>query len=190
MARMLVLVRHCKSDWNAELRLSGHDNTARLTEKGWSQVRDMVSVFKESFPLKIVDSALIVSSDLTRALGTASVFAQELRYPFFHVDKRLREVHLGNLDGKLREEIKQMPNGNALLASLREGKYDFRSFNGEDEASVLARQVEVIRDILCLPPSDKIIVAIGHGFALQTLLRYYTPNRKLHEQGGYDYLNI
>lgn len=178
--KTLVLVRHCQSDWNAIKRLSGQDDTARLNELGQDQAIKLgIKLAKMSTKF-----SHFICSDLERAQETASYICKQINIPIL-VDKRLREVHLGSLDGKTREEIEAMPAGKSLLDSLHK-KYDFREFGGEDSAAVLERHRESVTEALGNCLKDQAIIVVGHGSALRTLLRHYFPDRDLHSQGGYD----
>lgn len=195
MKRTLILVRHCQSDWNAVKRLSGQDNTARLTDKGRQQAHDLASsltgVGEPSY-------GAIFSSDLTRALETAAILSERMLLPI-RVDSRFREVGLGDLDGKTREEVHRLANGERHLASLREDNYDFTAYRGEHRESVLVRHqvgVNTAMTVLALGSAelalktDLLAIVVGHGSALRTLLNHYKPGSKLHEQGGYDLVEL
>lgn len=182
--KTLILVRHCQSDWNAIKRLSGQDNSARLNEIGEDQA------IKLGIELAGTSAQFsrIVCSDLARACETASYISEQLDIDI-KVEPRFREVHLGSLDGKTREEIESMPNGKSLLDSLH-GEYDFREFGGEDRATVLERHLRGVEETLKRCLDGCTIVIVGHGSSLRTLLRHFHPDRDLHAQGGYDTILI
>ncbi len=193
MKSALILVRHCQSDWNVSNRLSGMDNTPRLTEAGRGQARSLASSL---VGVGEPSHGAIFSSDLTRALETSSILSEALLLPI-HVDPRFREVGLGDLDGKTREEIHQLPDGEQHLASLRENNYDFTSYRGENREAVLLRHKMGIGAAMnrlalnrAISAPDFTAIIVGHGSALRTLLNYYRPGSKLHEQGGYDLIEL
>lgn len=194
MSCTLILVRHCQSDWNAEFRLSGQDNTARLSPQGWDQARALAAKLMTDGLLKEFGrrGIHIVSSDSTRALETASVIAQEFRRPI-HVDKRWREVALGSLDGKLRKEIMDMPRGAQLLGELHDVDlgYDNREFGGECSNDVRERQRQAMREAINWKPENTAIIVVGHGSALRTLLHNLVGRKQIfHEQGGFNRVDL
>lgn len=179
MKRTLIIVRHCQSDWNAEGRLSGQDDTARLTTKGEDQALALAMQLIK-FPI-----ASITCSGLIRTLQTADLLTPPFQVPTIQVDRRWCEVGLGELDGKLRTEVESLPNGADLLASLR-GDYDFRRFGGEDRETVLQRQLLARDEIFRRHPEDSVALVVGHGSALRTFLRHFHPEHEFHQQGGYN----
>ncbi|QQR60973.1 histidine phosphatase family protein [Candidatus Uhrbacteria bacterium] len=178
--KTLILVRHCQSDWNAIKRLSGQDDTARLNEEGKGQA------IKLGMQLLAATSEFshIVCSDLERAQQTAHFLREALNVPIL-TEPRFREVHLGSLDGKTREEILSTDRGRELLDSLHRA-YDFREFGGECSDTVLDRHLKAVEEALKSCPDGCTMVVVGHGSSLRTLLRHYHPDRDLHAQGGYD----
>ena len=188
MKRTLVLVRHCESDWNVIKRLSGQDNTARLTKKGRDQAHELAGTLTG---IAGPSYGAIFSSDLTRALETAAILCERLLLPM-HVTPYFREVGLGELDGKTRAEVHALPNGEQHLASLREDSYDFTAYHGEDRESVLKRHKSGVSHAMAwlrtdaTAAPDVVAIIVGRGSALRTLLNHYKPGSKLHEQGGYN----
>lgn len=69
--KKLILVRHAKSDWGHE---GLKDVDRPLTERGYQDAYIMAEWFKKSLPMPDA----IVSSDATRALSTALIFARAL----------------------------------------------------------------------------------------------------------------
>src|SRR5688572_10047107 len=95
-ATEIILVRHGETAWNAEGRIQGHLNTP-LNEVGVTQAAALGTRFK-SEPIEA-----IYSSDLDRANRTAGpIGAHDGRR--IELDARLRERHLGVLQGLTREE--------------------------------------------------------------------------------------
>jgi alpha-ribazole phosphatase len=93
----LILIRHGTSTWNDERRIQGQLDPP-LSERGREQVRRLAPRF--------VDSRVeaIYSSDLQRARATAEAIGAVLgRVP--ELWPELREVGLGDWEGKTREEI-------------------------------------------------------------------------------------
>ena len=95
----IILVRHGQSLANAEARLIGHCNMG-LTELGQEQA------LKTAIALKDEKIDLIYSSDLIRAHDTAIPHSEIHNIPI--VDSvLLREIHLGDWESRLVEELKR-----------------------------------------------------------------------------------
>lgn len=195
MKRTLVLVRHCESDWNVLRRLSGQNNTPRLTEKGREQARSLAETIEDTGVTSRPSHITIFSSHLTRALETASGVSQCLDIPI-RIEHRFREVGIGTLEGKTNEEVYALPDGKRLLD---EDDYDFSPFGGESWKSVLLRQLDGVNhamtrlgsnNLIHQPALDLIAIVVGHGGSLDTLLNHYKPGSKLHEQGGCDLIEL
>ncbi len=89
----LWLVRHGETTANATRRISGWTDVP-LNERGEEQARAVGALLeRERF-----DS--VWSSDLTRATTTARIASGEPK-----IDRRLREMHFGDLENRLFEEI-------------------------------------------------------------------------------------
>ena len=93
----LVLWRHGETDYNASGRMQGHLDS-HLTETGWNQARFAVPVLARFSP------DIVVASDLRRATDTATVFTDATGVPL-RIDKRLRETHLGDWQGRTTTEV-------------------------------------------------------------------------------------
>ena len=102
-------------------------------------------------------------------------------------DPRLREITLGQLDGMLKTEVKQLyPE---KKHSTRSSRFDFSDVGGESRIQVIQRYVAFFDDVVstlgitrgrCLPN----IVVVGHGTALRIFLEHLGIPCQL-EQGHY-----
>lgn len=97
--RRLVLWRHGETDHNATGRMQGHLDS-ELTPTGWNQARFAVPA------LVRFDPEIVVTSDLRRAMDTATVFTDASGVPL-RVDKRLRETNIGRWQGLTVEEVER-----------------------------------------------------------------------------------
>lgn len=98
---MIYIVRHGQTDWNKVGRLMGHTDI-ELNDFGKQQAL----IVKEK--LKGVRFDKVFSSPLKRAKETAEIIAGVE----VSLDKRLMERGNGELEGKLKTEIKVFPNFN------------------------------------------------------------------------------
>ena len=161
----LVLCRHTEVDLNAEHRYTGQIDVP-LNSAGKEQAERLAS---ELSKLKV---SAIYSSDLIRAMQTASEIA------IFHpqlsliTDQRLREVNLGQLNGMLKSEVKlKYPN---QKFSTHNPDFDFSDVGGESRTAVIRRYTEFFNELTknvgtSLDVQDNIVV-VGHGTALRIFL--------------------
>jgi probable phosphoglycerate mutase len=91
----IYLVRHGETDWNTKFLFQGQSDT-ELNANGIKQAKSIAAEFKGR---KI---SAVISSDLKRAHKTAQIIASACGCKGrIKTDKRLRERHYGNLEGKL-----------------------------------------------------------------------------------------
>ena len=95
----IYLLRHGQTDWNLERRIQGHLDMP-LNETGRKEA--LVCLEK----LSSLDIDNIVSSDLIRAKETAQIINEKLHLPICF-DSRLREIHFGDLQGRVIQDIKE-----------------------------------------------------------------------------------
>lgn len=96
----LYFVRHGQTEWNAENRIQGRQDS-NLTELGMEHANQLGESLKE------VEWTAIYSSQSKRALKTAEIVKRE--QPFLiRQDERLKEMYLGDWEGMTMEEIKEM----------------------------------------------------------------------------------
>jgi len=153
--RALLLLRHGRTAWNLERRIQGHLN-AGLDETGHAQSRAAAKEIAAHRP------ALLWSSDLTRARDTAAYVGEACGLDPV-TDPRLREYHLGSLQGRTLAEVAEtMPE---VYAGFRRG--DFEAADGETTAEVGARMTEALRELLEATPPGGLAVAVSHGAAIR-----------------------
>ena len=152
--RRLLLLRHGRTEWNAQQRFQGHADPP-LDEQGRAQAAAAAEAVAAMHP------QLIVSSDALRASQTAHPLAQatglELRQ-----DRRLRERGLGEWEGLTRDEVAQrFPDEYADWAA----GHDVTRPGGESRAEVAARVVAAVADV----PDVPLAVLVMHGASANTL---------------------
>jgi len=97
------LVRHGQSEWNVLRLTQGQTAHPRLTQLGSAQAAEAAALIGADLAARGLTGPRIVSSDLTRAVETAQVLADHLGSRV-ELDPRLREQHLGDLEGRSYEE--------------------------------------------------------------------------------------
>lgn len=97
--RRLVLWRHGETDYNAGLRMQGQLDS-QLTVRGAEQVRRAAPL------VAALGGEALVSSDLGRATDTAKALVEHTGLAL-HLDRRLRETHLGEWQGLTHDEVER-----------------------------------------------------------------------------------
>ena len=148
----LILIRHGETDWNAQQRIQGHLDVP-LNRNGLSQA----DAIGQRFRSQSVDQ--LVSSDLARAMQTAEPIAKACGLEIVE-DARLRERHLGILQGKTREQAQQqVPDAFDVFRS----RIAAAPLQDGESLEVFARRViEALTDLARLH-TGKRVVAVTHG---------------------------
>jgi len=171
------LIRHGETDWNIKLgKLQGHSDIP-LNEKGILQAKALSELIVE---LKLNK---IVSSDLSRAIGTAEYMSNFQSNIEIHQD--LREVHLGIGEGLTWDDVtaKLGADFRANWAANHEAHMDLRFPEGESRREVLKRVTGCLTHYLKTHPGET-IAFVSHGFVIRTLIfhlakveqHFYVPN--------------
>ena len=90
----LILMRHGETEWNAEQRLQGQDNSL-LSERGVAQVKRFRAYAKALQP------ARIIASDLGRTRQTVALIG----HPDAPSDQRFRELDMGEWTGRCKPDL-------------------------------------------------------------------------------------
>ncbi|HZU46768.1 MAG TPA: glucosyl-3-phosphoglycerate phosphatase [Mycobacterium sp.] len=160
--RLLVMLRHGQTEFNADTRMQGQLDT-QLSELGRAQAVAAAEVLGKRQPL------LIVSSDLRRAYDTAVVLGERTGVPV-RVDGRLRETHLGDWQGMTHAQIDADVPG-ARLAWREDASW--APHGGESRVDVAARSVPVIAELVQAErewgSDDRPVVVVAHGGLIAAL---------------------
>jgi probable phosphoglycerate mutase len=169
--RVLWLVRHGETDWNASGLAQGHCDQARLTPRGTRQAWAVVG--------QLCDRPIgaLYASDLHRAMETAAPLAAVLGLAV-NRDTRLRERCLGTLEGTAAAAISPVVSG---LRANRVADPDAAPPGGESIRAFYQRVAGFADDLaaLRLPgrPGERALEAgdvavIAHGGTLRVLHAY------------------
>ncbi|HVL82928.1 MAG TPA: histidine phosphatase family protein [Pseudonocardia sp.] len=152
--RRLVLLRHGQTDFNQAGRMQGHLDS-ELTPDGAAQAAQVAKEVARFAP------ARLVSSDLRRALDTASLVGEACGLPV-EVDPRLRETHLGDWQGRSVDEIELTWPG--AIAVWRADP-SWAPPGGESRIEVVARSLPVVSelDAACDGAGEATAVLVAHG---------------------------
>jgi len=155
----LHLVRHGETDWNVEGRWQGQADVA-LNAHGHAQARQTAEKLAR-LPLEA-----IYSSDLMRAAETARAIAQVNPAPLI-LEPRLREIHQGEWQGQLVQEIRAHH-----VEAYQRGSRDplqMAAPGGETTEQVRRRALAALRDLVDRYPHGNVVV-VSHGFTLAVLI--------------------
>jgi broad specificity phosphatase PhoE len=164
----LVLLRHGQTNYNASNRMQGQLDTD-LSELGREQAAAAAEVLAKRQPL------VIVSSDLRRALDTATALAERCGEPVA-IDTRLRETHLGDWQGMTHLEVDAVAPG-ARLAWRDDARW--APHGGESRVDVAGRSMPLVAELLAQlggwgsdgagDAADRPVVLVAHGGLIAAL---------------------
>jgi 2,3-bisphosphoglycerate-dependent phosphoglycerate mutase len=165
--RVVWLVRHGESTWNAAGLAQGHCDQARLTPRGVRQAWAVVG--------RLCDRPIgaLYASDLHRALATAAPLASVLGLAVAR-DTRLRERCLGDLEGAATAAITPAVSG---ISANRVVDPDARPPRGESLRDFYRRVTGFTADLeeqrlpglSSCPGEAAEIVIVAHGGTLRML---------------------
>ncbi|MCA0754398.1 histidine phosphatase family protein [Paenibacillus sp. N4] len=151
---LIGLVRHGKTDWNAEGRIQGQTDIP-LNKEGIRQAEALAGrLFREE---RVWDA--VVSSDLMRARDTAAIIAEKLEIPLLEGDPRLRERYFGEAEGMTEEQ------------RLARWGINWRDAAGgvESDDDMRARGLAALREWQLEHPQLKLLV-VSHGSFLAVFM--------------------
>jgi probable phosphoglycerate mutase len=160
---VLTLVRHGETEWNAAGRIQGHLDIP-LSDTGLTQAAALGRrLGGEAFDA-------ILSSDLERALQTARPIVRHSGQTILS-DPRLRERHLGVLQGLTGEEaaIRQPHAWGAFKARIPEAALE----GGETFGEFSRRVVGLIEELLRTHTGSGLLL-VTHGGVLDAAYRHAT----------------
>ena len=157
----LVLVRHGETSWNVEGRIQGHTDIA-LNNLGEAQAEAVGKrLARERFDA-------VYSSDLMRAYCTARPAVPDPDRTIIK-DRRLRERHLGVLQGLTGEEA--MTGQPAAWKAFKSRNPDFALEGGERLGEFSLRVVGFVEDILGKHAGGRVLI-VTHGGVLDAAYRH------------------
>ena len=171
-SKKIFIFRHGETDWNKENRFQGHTDIP-LNENGRNQARKLAA------QLSSRRIQAILTSDLSRAMETAQILAENLGGIPIQIDERLREAHLGEAQGKTFDEIKSF-FGEDLTRRWRSSKptdADVSYPGGETGTAIIARAFAAMEEFLI--QKDYYQVGIStHGGVIRRIIHSVQTNPK------------
>jgi broad specificity phosphatase PhoE len=152
--RRVLLLRHGRTEWNAERRFQGQADPP-LDDVGRSQAYEVAALVGALRP------SVIVSSDLRRATQTAAPLG-EVTGIRVQVDARLRERSLGHWEGLTRDEVETLyPDEFADWIAGR----DVSGRGGESRDELAKRALACFNEL----PEVEVAVVVTHSATAMAL---------------------
>jgi alpha-ribazole phosphatase/probable phosphoglycerate mutase len=154
--KKILLIRHGKTDWNAEVRFQGSTDIP-LNDNGYQQA------LKTAARLKSWHGVPIYSSPLKRAMQTAEVISAGT--PIVPLDG-LTEIFFGEWEGAQVSDIRKKDKI-ALDAWHRDGFFSLPK-NAETWEQIYDRVTQAVK--ICLLHEDERIIIVAHGGILRAIM--------------------
>jgi probable phosphoglycerate mutase len=149
----IIAVRHGETEWNVIEKEQGHLDS-KLSDNGIRQAEMLAKGLTD----KNID--ILISSDLGRALQTAEIMAKRLKLDI-KTDSRLKERHLGIMQGMTQNEFSQKYPKEAC--AYNSGNPDYALPQGESIRQFYERCIESAEDIAARYPGKKVLVVVHGG---------------------------
>ncbi|MEL7896275.1 histidine phosphatase family protein [Vreelandella neptunia] len=161
----LVAVRHGITAWNLERRYQGQQDIPLLfpdAEAGLLELRD--ALVDERFDA-------IYSSDLNRCQQTLAWAEVAKANVPLSLEPRLRELDFGEYEGKVYDELKELPHYRAWIDSVGELQIP----GGESAAQLRERLDAWLHDLAVNARADghKKVLAVTHGGVIREMRRRF-----------------
>ena len=161
MTHPVYVVRHGQSEWNVRRLTQGQTAHPPLTAVGRSQSTVAAELIAADLGARGLAADRLISSDLTRAIETAEVIAHRLELTV-ESDPRLREQHLGQLEGCSYEETW------AAAESFDWSDPRKPIAGGESLMDVYERMAAVLEEV----DSTSVTILVSHGDAIRSAIAY------------------
>ena len=154
------LIRHGLTEWNSLGKAQGISDIP-LNEIGRKQAEEMGERLSQEEKWD-----MIMTSDLSRAVETAQIIGSKIDLPVSQMDKRIREIDCGQIEGTTEEErVKQWGNKWSNL-ELGMEKFEDVTNRGRDFLE------ELVSTYI-----DKRILVISHGALIGLTLKGLLPQK-------------
>ncbi|NWQ40680.1 histidine phosphatase family protein [Bacillus sp. EB106-08-02-XG196] len=157
----LYITRHGETEWNREKRMQGWLDS-NLTENG---IKNAVCLGER---LKEIELTAIYSSTSGRTKATANLIRGERDIPVIY-DENLREIKLGQWEGKTHSSIKELYQ--TEFESFWNTPHLFTTDGGETFEETRARVIQVLNRIKREYKSGNILI-VTHSVAIKCLYSF------------------
>ena len=154
------LIRHGITDWNYLGKAQGISDVP-LNIEGIiqaSRLRDRLAEDKKW--------DMIITSDLSRAIETGKIIGNKLNLPIESIDKRIREINCGKIEGTTEEERIRKWGNNWRDIDLGMEKFE----------AVAERGMQFLEEINCKYIGGRILV-VSHGALIGLTLQHLLPRK-------------
>jgi len=159
----LLVIRHGETLWNIEERFQGHGDSP-LTDAGQAQALALADRLTE------FHFDTLVSSDLGRAMETASIITEQTGHNI-RTDSRLRERNFGDLEGLTFQTIQE--EHAQILNQLDTNDPDYVIPNGESLRQLYQRNTGCIEELIEKNHGGTVAMVV-HGGVLDSVFRLVT----------------
>lgn len=151
-------IRHGITEWNVIGRQGRTD--IPLNEQGREQAMKIAERLTDE------DWNMLVSSNLKRAVETASIISEKMNLPISFLDERIQEISCGKIEGTTEEDrlIKWGSSWRDLVLGM------------ESTEEVARRGSEFIDELVYLHKGKRILV-VSHGAMIGILLQTLLPEK-------------
>lgn len=158
----LYITRHGETEWNREKRMQGWLDS-NLTENG---IKNAVCLGER---LKETEITAIFSSPSGRTKATTNLIRGERDIPVIY-DENLREIKLGQWEGKTHSSIKEMYL--TEFESYWNTPHLFKTVEGETFEETRARAIQVLNRIKREFKSGNILI-VTHSVVIKCLYSFF-----------------
>jgi broad specificity phosphatase PhoE len=158
----IYLTRHGETEWNVLRKLQGWRDSA-LNEKGIAYAQALGKALQD------VPFDAVFSSPSGRAHSTTQHILGERSLPI-HTDERLKEMHLGEWEGKTQEEIKQYDA--TQLEHFWSNPTLYTPQTGETYTDLLKRSTNFMKELTEKYPNGTILL-VTHAITLKSITTHY-----------------
>lgn len=154
------LIRHGITNWNMLEKAQG-DSDIPLNDTGKRQAKLLGHRLS-----KEKNWEMIITSDLTRAVETGKIIGRKLNLTASYIDKRIREIDCGEIEGTTEEERIEQWGRNWRQLELGIEKF----------ADVSKRGLEFLEDVIQVHNGKRILV-VSHGALIGLTLQKLLPQK-------------
>lgn len=157
----IFLVRHGESTGNAEDRFIGAKGNYPLTEMGKDHAKNAGRVLRN---LEVSEDISFYTSPVARALETAQIISKMLNLNYLE-DSRLREIELGEMEGKKKSEVEKQYAD--VIRKFSEKPSECEIPGGESIPQVQQRVLSFVYDRL---DEGKDLIIVAHDIVIRSFL--------------------
>lgn len=164
LQRRVHLIRHGETNWNRERRAQGQQESV-LTDRGIAQAQALAAAIAD-LPIDEV-----FSSSSLRARQTTEILFAQRKTPTEYCDL-LREIHMGDWEGRLYDEIEAADPGQ-FRAFWQEPQ--LFALQGAETFEELQQRAQNRLTSLLEQSSARELAIVSHGAWIKTLLCHIEP---------------